>query len=122
MATGALLSAAVIRMAPNPPNWAAQQHAAAPVASLVKTINLVLSGIYSVHGTVKVGGTPEIPVSRVVSLIDVKSGRISRRALSTSDGNYGFMFVPRGPWMVIANDYTGEYNAVIADNILGVPM
>ena len=66
-------------------------------------------------------GTPDVPVTRRVRLYYV-SGALVKEVWSNPDGSYEFLAVAIGPWMVVANDHTGEYNAVIADNILGVPM
>ena len=80
-------------------------------------------GGYRVRGTVKVAGSPDVPVVRRVLLFNVMSpGFLAKEMWSLPDGSYDFKFVGRGPWFVIARDHTGEYNAVIADNIYGEPM
>ena len=122
MATGQLLPAIVARLAPNPPNWGAQQRRVAPVDSLIAPVSLIFGGVRRVDGTVKVAGSPDVPVSRVVLLIHASSGRIAHRTFSDASGGYSFPVVGPGPWMVISRDHTGEYNAVIADNIYGEPM
>lgn len=80
------------------------------------------SGLFKVAGTVAVAGTPDVPVSREVRLSRAKGGRLALSLFSDIAGNYQFSFVGRGPWVVTAHDHTGEYNAVIADNIFGEPM
>jgi hypothetical protein len=80
------------------------------------------SGVYKIPGTVAVAGTPDVPVSRRVNLMLAKSGRLARTMLSDASGVYEFRMVGRGPWFVTAHDHTGEYNAEIADNILGEPI
>lgn len=79
-------------------------------------------GLYRVAGTVAVSGTPETPVARRVRLIDTLSGRLAYEQFSTPTGNYSFDNVRAGPWTVLSHDHTLEYNAVVADNIIGVPM
>ena len=51
-----------------------------------------------------------------------KGGRLARTMLSDASGVYEFRMVGLGPWFVTGHDHTGEYNAVIADNIYGTPM
>ena len=73
-------------------------------------------------GSTAVAGTPDVPVSRRVGLFDRKSRRIAKETVSDAAGNYAFNNVASGPWFVVSFDHTGEYNAVIADNIYGEPM
>ncbi len=42
--------------------------------------------------------------------------------MSDASGVVEFLAVAKGPWAVVAFDHTGEYNAVIADNVFGEPM
>ena len=79
-------------------------------------------GRFLVVGTCAVSGTPDVPVSRRVRLLCRVSGRLIREIWSTPAGDYAFHDVRKGPWTIISYDHTGEYNAVIADNILGTPM
>jgi len=88
----------------------------------MKYFSLVFGGLYSVPGTVAVAGTPDAPVARKVRLVDLRSGRLVQETRSDQAGNYSFDYVTRGPWTVLAHDHTGEYNAVVADNIIGEPM
>lgn len=55
-------------------------------------------------------------------LMHGRSKIIASMKMSESDGTYEFFPVAYGPWTVIAFDHTGEYNAVIADNIYGTLM
>ena len=81
------------------------------------------SGRYKIEGTVKVSGTPDIPVVRRVRLYhNTMACILARETWSAADGSYEFSGVVIGPWFVTAHDHTGEYNAVIADNILGTPL
>lgn len=121
MATSLMMPAAISRMAPNPPNWAAQ-HPRVTGADMGKVHNTQWAGLFQVPGTVAVAGTPDVPVSRAVALFNKKSRRIAEVTVSDTAGNYVFRNVSRGPWFVLSFDHTGEYNAVIADNIYGEPM
>lgn len=85
-------------------------------------LDTLYGGRYQVAGTVAVAGIPDVPVARKVRLLHLASGRIAREVWSDLAGNYSFSYVAAGPWTVLAHDYTGEYNAVVADNILGVPL
>ena len=81
------------------------------------------SGAYRVNGVVEIFGAPNTPVQRAVRLIDWKSGRIVREVFSNATtGAYSFDGVKSGPWLVLTHDPTGEYNAVVADNIYGTLM
>lgn len=80
------------------------------------------SGMFLVRGTTAVAGQPDVPVSRLTLLIDKLTKLPVRKKMSSADGTYRFDCVRYGPWAVVAFDHTGEYNAVIADNIYGEPM
>lgn len=80
-------------------------------------------GNYAVTGTVAIDSTPDIPVHRRVRLICTISGRLVRETWSDPiSGIYEFKNVRVGPWTVLAHDYSGVYNAVVADAIMGVPL
>ncbi|MFN4325247.1 MAG: hypothetical protein ACK4FP_05105 [Azonexus sp.] len=80
-------------------------------------------GTFKVQGTVAIDATPDIPVKRKVRLFCLQSGRLVREAWSDPvTGAYRFEYVRQGPWLVVSHDYTGSYNAVVADNILGESM
>lgn len=77
-------------------------------------------GAYHVPGTVGIDSTPDIPVHRKVRLFCTRSGRLVREMWSDPiTGAYRFDHLRIGPWTVMSHDYTGNYNAVAADNILG---
>lgn len=87
------------------------------------TAGLRFSGAFRVFGTVAVSGSPDIPVSRKVRLYHVKTGcNCAAETWSAADGTYVFEGINRGPWTVISYDHTGEFNAVVADNIIPEPM
>lgn len=79
-------------------------------------------GRFSVHGTVAIASTPDVPVSRRVRLFCKASGRLVRETWSDAAGNYVFHNVRVGPWLIVSHDHMNTYNAVIADNISGEPM
>lgn len=76
-------------------------------------------GNLRISGTTAVAGSPDVPVARLVILMDERSKRVVRSKWSTEAGGYIFNNVASGPWTVIAWDHTGEYNAVISANITG---
>lgn len=84
--------------------------------------DLRFNGLFRVPGTTAVSGTPDVPVSRLVLLIDRRTKLCARMKMSNADGTYEFSPVAKGPWLVLAFDHTGEFNAVVADDILGEPM
>lgn len=79
-------------------------------------------GMFRVLGTTAVAGTPDVPVSRLTLLVDKRTKLTAKMKMSNPDGSYAFERVGPGPWVVLAFDHTGEYNAVVADNIIGTPM
>lgn len=76
-------------------------------------------GLYRVGGTVGVKGAPDVLGRYRVRLFCEISGRLVRECWSSNQGVYDFRYVRRGPWMVIATDHTGNYNAVPADRAVG---
>ena len=80
-------------------------------------------GGYHLAGTVKVDGTPDIPVSRRVWLFDHDGARIVRELWSDPlTGAYDFTHIAHRPYFVIAFDHTNNFRAVIADRVLPEPM
>jgi len=63
------------------------------------------------------------PLHRRVLLMDQRSQVVFRETWSdAATGAYTFPGVKTGvPYTVLAYDYTGQYRAVIADNILATP-
>lgn len=103
-------------------------HTAAPIVGAVnmrflaafQLIDTADAGPYRVSGTLGIDASPDIMVHRKVRLICKRSGRLVRETWSDPvTGAYVFDRVRRGPWTVLAHDYTGVYNAVVADNKLG---
>lgn len=73
-----------------------------------------------VFGTVAIAGTPDVPVERIVYLMEYLSKRVARTTVSApGTGEYEFRWVHAGPWTVIADDPTGQYNSVIAAGMPG---
>lgn len=107
-------------LAPGRRNMTLHGHAAFSEPVPVKDTNF--GGVYKVKGSTAVAGTPDTPVARKIRLILARSGRLARETISTASGNYEFLNVGVGPWVIISHDHTGEYNAVVADNILAEPM
>lgn len=77
-------------------------------------------GPFRVAGTVKIDGTPATPVARRVRLFDVISGRLVREAWSGADGAFLFEKIRAGEYLVVSDDYTRTYNAVVADRVSAV--
>lgn len=78
-------------------------------------------GAFRVAGTVKIDGTPATPVARRVRLFDVISGRLIRQTWSALDGSFSFERIRAGEYLVVSDDYTRTYNAVVADRVMAVP-
>jgi hypothetical protein len=74
-----------------------------------------------IEGTVKEKGTPDVPVARQVWLIAEVTGTVIRETWSAPDGSYVFDYIDhRYKYTVVAFDHTGNYRAVIADNLAPV--
>jgi len=72
--------------------------------------------LFSVTGQVVI--YPNTPIAgRKVLLLERKSGRLVKVGFTDTNGNYAFTRVHAGPWLVLAIDHTGVYNAVAADNV-----
>ncbi len=88
-----------------------------------RVLDMRFGGVYVVRGTTAIAGAPDVPVARRVRLYHrERAAFMAKEVWSSQDGSYEFRSVARGPWFVTAHDHTGEYNAVIADNIVGEPM
>lgn len=83
-----------------------------------------LGGQGRIAGTVKVDSTPDYPVWRRVRLFALRDGRLAREAWSDpTTGAYSFDYVSRDlKFTVISYDHTGQYNAVVADNLTAEAM
>lgn len=79
------------------------------------------SGAYRVAGTVAIDGAPAVPVVRRVRLFDVTTGRFIRQVWSAADGTFAFEKIRQGEYLVVSDDYTRTYNAVVADRVSAVP-
>ena len=82
-------------------------------------LDLEDGGQHRIVGTVKVKGTPNVPVHRRVVLINERSRRIVRETWSDPvTGYYAFEGI-RGDvaYTTLAYDYTGNYRGVLADNL-----
>lgn len=54
---------------------------------------------------------------RKVLLLERRSGRLVKTTFTDTNGNYTFNRVHAGPWLVLAIDHTGVYNAVAIDSV-----
>jgi hypothetical protein len=82
-------------------------------------------GRYRIPGTVKIDNSPgaNIPVRRQVRLFDKQFGRLVRETYSDAlTGAYSFDYLAPVKYFVVTHDYTGFYNAVVADDITPEPM
>lgn len=119
MSTKVLFSGKLPTYAPGAPNRSSRGNR---VVNYKRMDFNIFSGTYRIDGTTAVAGAPDVPVSREVNIFFKKSGRLARKGWSDAAGNYQFLMVGEGPWFVTTHDHTGEYNAVIADNIYGTPI
>lgn len=80
-------------------------------------------GQHRVAGDVAITGTPDTPVRRRVRLLDKASGALMREVWSdAATGAYDFPNIREGETIVLAEDHTAVFNAVVSDAVLPVPM
>lgn len=80
------------------------------------------TGPYRVAGTLKIAGTPDTPVARRVLCLDDASMICVGEAWSDPvTGAYEFRNLPAGTFTVLAQDYQGVYNSVVAARVASVP-
>lgn len=120
MAQGVVLSTPLPTYAPGRRDMSVRHDRLLDVAP--RLLDTRFGGLFRVPGTTAVAGTPDVPVSRLTLLIDKRTKLPAKIKMSNPDGTYVFEYVGLGPWVVLTFDHTGEYNAVVADNILGTPM
>jgi hypothetical protein len=94
------------------------------VGDLTLIRDVQYGGIGRVNGNVYIDGTPDIPVSRRVRLINERDGLPIRETWSdAATGAYSFDKVAMGVrYTVIAYDYENNYRAIVADNVLAESM
>lgn len=74
-------------------------------------------------GTLKLAGTPQVPASRRVVLMEMDTLRVVRGTMSDANGNYAFEKIDQypGQYLILGIDQTGVYNADIADRLTADP-
>ena len=86
----------------------------------IKLADMYHGGTGTITGTVKDKGTPDTPVVRRVRLHRKVDGMLVRETWSAADGTYTFYRMAAQLYYVVSHDHTGNFNAVIKDNILPV--
>jgi hypothetical protein len=109
------------------PTWAGHSDFNKRVPPLVSRADVYVQGQAGngrIQGTVKEKGTPDMPLSRVVILIDERTGLPHAKTWSDgSTGAYEFQYVRMDrKYTIVSYDHTGTYRAVIADNQTPQPM
>lgn len=81
--------------------------------------NTYQGGQGRVAGSVKIKGSPDLPVQRKVRLIDEFTGLMVREVFSDPvTGAYEFLYVSRDhKYTVVSYDWANNFRAVLADNI-----
>jgi hypothetical protein len=81
------------------------------------------AGTYQVGGTIKVDGSPDTPVARLVVLFDQMTLRYLQSTWSNATtGAYQFTHLANKPYMVMSFDYTLNFRAIVADRVTPEPM
>jgi hypothetical protein len=89
-------------------------------ARTVSAADQIYGGRGQISGTVTVADQPAV---RHVLLLLRKSHLVVAATWSAPDGSYKFDWIDeRLTYTVLAHDYTGQYNAVVADNVTPEPI
>lgn len=112
----ARIGCGVVRMATGWPTG--QLGGAGRVRSLAVSTD-AYAGYGRLSGDVAIAGTPDAPVRRRVRCLLKATGQIIRQTWSSgADGSFAFDGLAVGAQcIVIAEDYSGNYNAVILDRL-----
>lgn len=103
-----------------PTSWPAGPVSVRPTGALLRH-DLQDGGSFRIAGTVAIDGTPATPVRRRVRLFHLLSGRLVRETWSDAAGDFAFEKIAPGEYIVMSDDYTRTYNAVVADRVAAVP-
>lgn len=80
--------------------------------------DIYFGGPGTIYGTVKVKGTPDLPLVRKVQLLHERTHAIVAETWSDAAGNYQFTGIDQSQrYTVVSYDYEHMYRAVIADNL-----
>lgn len=86
------------------------------------TYDPIDGGPYRVAGDVAIDGSPATPVQRRVRLLERKTARLVREVWSDpTTGAFAFERIAMNEYIVLTDDYTRFYNAVVADAVVPVP-
>lgn len=86
-------------------------------------IDTEYGGLHRVTGTVKEKGTPDRPVVRRVVLFRMRDRQPIRETWSAADGSYAFDWIDGAErYFVVSFDHSGNFRAVVADNLAPDPM
>lgn len=104
--------------------WATPLPATFRLVEGVQVLRNGFGGAGRISGTVKVAGTPNYPVARLVRLFRDRDGALVDQTTSSAiDGAYEFAGVdPAQRYTVIAYDAPHNFRAVVADNLAPDPL
>lgn len=91
-----------------------------PVVGLLRSMDTVDGGAHRITNVVKIGSQP---ARRRVLLLDFANARLIRSTWSDAvSGVYMFDWIRPGKYLLVAQDYALNYNAVAADAVQSEPM
>lgn len=100
------------------PGWPAQA-LNTQVRGAIARWDIEDGGTYSITSTVKVKGSPDMPVYRRVRLFELQTGRLVRETWSDPvTGAYSFPQIKNRKYFSVSHDHTLFYNAAIADQLV----
>jgi len=101
-------------------NWPAGMSSTMGVVGQVIRHDAADGGQYRVAGTVAIDGTPATPVRRRVRLFNTTTARVVREVWSNDDGTFEFANLALAEYIILSDDHTRLYNAVVADKVMAV--
>lgn len=92
---------------------------AALLTSVIRRLDQIDGGTTDITGAVQIEGSP---AARRVRLFEAQSGRLLRETFSSPTGQYIFPNMRSDvEYILLADDHTRVYNAVVADKIKAAP-
>lgn len=80
-------------------------------------VDMVDGGQFSYPGTIGIASTPDVMLKNKVHLLNSNTLKAVRTVISDDNGSYVFANVRKGPWLILSQDPSKTYNAVVADCI-----
>ncbi|HAA06028.1 MAG TPA: hypothetical protein DCD99_01150 [Acinetobacter schindleri] len=77
--------------------------------------NITPNSVYEIKGSLKKQG---MPTNGVVYLLSLRTMGLISTTKTNSNGSYEFKGLPKTSFIVVSRDRSGQFNAVIQDNVV----